>query len=595
MAYQKNELVTVKIEDIGNDGEGIGKVEGYTLFVKDAVIGDEVEARITRPKKNYAYARCEKILTPSPYRSEPVCTFHRQCGGCQIQALSYEKQLAFKQGKVRNNLIRLGGFTPEEVDKVMEPVVGMEEPYHYRNKALFPVGTDRQGNLVTGFYAGRTHDIIANTDCALGVVENKEILETVLDYMRACKVSAYQETTGKGLVRHILIRKGFTSGQIMVCLIINAPGQNGEKNQWLPRQQELIDRLTKIPGMTSISVNINREKTNVVLGKETHTIWGSDTIEDTIHMRETEDFSLTHEEDAVTYHISPQSFYQVNPVQTEKLYSLALEYAGLNGKETVWDLYCGIGTISLFLARRAKQVYGVEIVPQAIEDARRNAADNGITNAEFFVGKAEEILTDFYNKGDNGNEEMRHPDVIVVDPPRKGCDARCLDTMLRMAPERIVYVSCDSATLARDLRILCDGGYELQKVRPVDQFGQTVHVETVVLLSKGAKGPVDLCSARTEVERRMVDSRKVKVDFSLEDMDLSEFKGKATYEQIKTHVLEQTGLKVSSLYIAQIKKKCGLDVGENFNLAKSENARQPKCTPEKEAAIMQAFRHFGII
>ncbi len=489
MAYQKNELVTVKIEDIGNDGEGIGKVEGYTLFVKDAVIGDEVQARITRPKKNYAYARCEKILTPSPYRSEPVCAFHRQCGGCQIQALSYEKQLAFKQGKVRNNLIRLGGFTPEEVDKVMEPVVGMEEPYHYRNKALFPVGTDRQGKLVTGFYAGRTHDIIANTDCALGVTENKEILETVLDYMRTCKVSAYEETTGKGLVRHILIRKGFTSGQLMVCLIINTPAQDREKNQWLPGQQELIDRLTGIPGMTSISVNINREKTNVVLGKETHTIWGSDTIEDTIHMRETVGFSLAHEKDAVTYHISPQSFYQVNPVQTEKLYSLALEYAGLTGKETVWDLYCGIGTISLFLARRAKQVYGVEIVSQAIQDARRNATDNGITNAEFFVGKAEDILTDFYHKEDKGNEEMRHPDVIVVDPPRKGCDALCLDTMLRMAPERIVYVSCDSATLARDLRILCDGGYELQKVRPVDQFGQTVHVESTVLLQRRGADP----------------------------------------------------------------------------------------------------------
>ena len=576
MAYQKNELVTVKIEDIGNDGEGIGKVEGYTLFVKDAVIGDEVEARITRPKKNYAYARCEKILTPSPYRSEPVCTFHRQCGGCQIQALSYEKQLAFKQGKVRNNLIRLGGFTPEEVDKVMEPVVGMEEPYHYRNKALFPVGTDRQGNLVTGFYAGRTHDIIANTDCALGVVENKEILETVLDYMRACKVSAYQETTGKGLVRHILIRKGFTSGQIMVCLIINAPGQNGEKNQWLPRQQELIDRLTKIPGMTSISVNINREKTNVVLGKETHTIWGSDTIEDTIHMRETEDFSLTHEEDAVTYHISPQSFYQVNPVQTEKLYSLALEYAGLNGKETVWDLYCGIGTISLFLARRAKQVYGVEIVPQAIEDARRNATDNGITNAEFFVGKAEEILTDFYNKGDNGNEEMRHPDVIVVDPPRKGCDALCLDTMLRMAPERIVYVSCDSATLARDLRILCDGGYELQKVRPVDQFGQTVHVETVVLLS-------------TQKTKRHID-----IEITTDELDLTCAEAKATYEQIKAYVKEKFGLNVSNLYIAQVKREFGIVERINYNIG-AEGHKVPQVTEEKRKAIMDALNHFKMI
>ena len=576
MAYQKNELVTVKIEDIGNDGEGIGKVEGYTLFVKDAVIGDEVQARITRPKKNYAYARCEKILTPSPYRSEPVCAFHRQCGGCQIQALSYEKQLAFKQGKVRNNLIRLGGFTPEEVDKVMEPVVGMEEPYHYRNKALFPVGTDRQGNLVTGFYAGRTHDIIANTDCALGVVENKEILETVLDYMRACKVSAYQETTGKGLVRHILIRKGFTSGQLMVCLIINAPGQNGEKNQWLPRQQELLDRLTKIPGMTSISVNINREKTNVVLGKETHTIWGSDTIEDTIHMRETEDFSLTHEEDAVIYHISPQSFYQVNPVQTEKLYSLALEYAGLNGKETVWDLYCGIGTISLFLARRAKQVYGVEIVPQAIEDARRNAADNGITNAEFFVGKAEEILTDFYNKEDNGNEEMRHPDVIVVDPPRKGCDALCLDTMLRMAPERIVYVSCDSATLARDLRILCDGGYELQKVRPVDQFGQTVHVETVVLLS-------------TQKAKRHID-----IEITTDELDLTCAEAKATYEQIKAYVKEKHGMKVSNLYIAQVKREFGIVERINYNVG-VEGHKVPQVTEEKRKVIIDALKHFKMI
>ena len=283
------------------------------------------------------------------------------------------------------------------------------------------------------------------------------------------------------------------------------------------------------------------------------------------------------EDTAIAYHISPQSFYQVNPVQTEKLYSTALEYAGLTGEESVWDLYCGIGTISLFLSQKARQVYGVEIVPQAIEDAKTNAALNGITNAEFFVGKAEEVLPQFYNS-DDLDAGMRHPDVIVVDPPRKGCDEQCLSTMLAMRPERIVYVSCDSATLARDLRILVDGGYELQKVRAFDQFAHTGHVETVVLLSKG-----------------VVDSRKVKVDFSLEDIDLSEFKGKATYEQIKAYVLEQTGLKVSSLYIAQIKKKCGLDVGENFNLPKSENARQPQCTPEKEEAIMQAFKHFGIV
>lgn len=570
MDFKKNDYVTVTIEDIGNEGEGIGKIDGFTLFIKDAVIGDVVEAKIMKSKKNYAYAHLEKVVTPSPFRVEPSCPIHKQCGGCQIQAMSYEKQLAFKESKIRNNLIRIGGFAPELIDEVMEPIVGMEEPLRYRNKAQYPVGTDREGNLIAGFYAGRTHSIIANTDCLLGAQENKEILEVILSYMRQNHVIAYEEASGKGLVRHVLIRKGFTSGELMVCLVINLKGKR-EKSVYLPAQEKLIKSLTKIPGMTSISISINTENTNVIMGKEVHTIWGSDRIRDTIHVRDTlHDFALT--EKGITFSISPLSFYQVNPVQTEKLYSLALEYAGLTGRETVWDLYCGIGTISLFLAGRAKQVYGVEIVPQAIEDARENAANNEIKNAEFFVGKAEEILPEKYEK------EGIFADVIVVDPPRKGCDADCLATMLKMQPERIVYVSCDSATLARDLRVLCDGGYEVRRVRGVDQFGMTVHVETVVLLSKG-----------------MVDSRKVKVDFSLEDMDLSEFKGKATYEQIKAYVLEQTGLKVSSLYIAQIKKKCGLDVGENFNPVKSENARQPQCTPEKEDAIMQAFRHFGII
>jgi 23S rRNA (uracil1939-C5)-methyltransferase len=586
MEYKKNDIVTVSIEDIGNDGEGIGKTEGYTLFVKDAVLGDTVEARITKCKKNYGYARVEKVITPSPFRVEPKCTLHRRCGGCQIQAMDYAKQLSFKQNKVRNHLVRIGGFDEKLVDTVMEPIVGMDRPWHYRNKAQFPVGYDKEGNLVTGFYAGRTHDIIANTDCALGVEENKAILETVLEYMRENQVTAYREAEGKGLVRHILIRTGFHSGQIMVCLVIN-----GKK---LPREDKLVEKLLGIAfpeedgrekQIASISVSVNTENTNVIMGKEIRVLWGKERIQDQLG--------------EIQFSISPLSFYQVNPLQTEKLYGLAVEYAGLTGKETVWDLYCGIGTISLFMAQKAKQVYGVEIIPQAIEDARENARCNGITNAEFYVGKAEEVLPEFYEKAsvkqDFSDTDKLHPDVIVVDPPRKGCDERCLETLLAMHPERIVYVSCDSATLARDLKILCEGGYELKKVRPVDQFGQTVHVETVVLLSKGAKGPVDLCSARTEVERRMVDSRKVKVDFSLEDMDLSEFKGKATYEQIKAYVLEQTGLKVSSLYIAQIKKKCGLDVGENFNLAKSENARQPKCTPEKEDAIMQAFRHFGII
>lgn len=477
MEFQKNDHLTVEIEDMSNEGEGIGKVDGFTLFVKDTVIGDIAEVKIMKAKKHYAYARLEKLVKASAYRAEPECDFYRQCGGCQLQALRYEKQLEFKENKIRNNLIRLGGFEAQYVDARMEPIVGMEEPWHYRNKAQYPVGTDKEGNPVTGFYAGRTHSIIANTDCALGAAENKEILEAVLAYMKENRIPAYDETTGKGLVRHVLIRKGFTSKEIMVCLIVNT-----DKNS-IPQQDKLLEKLTKIENMTSISISLNREKTNVIMGKEIHTIWGSDTISDTIHVRDMQAEGYPFTGKALTFSISPLSFYQVNPVQTEKLYSLALEYAGLTGQETVWDLYCGIGTISLFLAGSAKKVCGVEIIPQAIEDAKANAARNGIDNAEFFVGKAEEVLPAFYAKQDAASE-MRHPDVIVVDPPRKGCDTDCLDTMLKMQPERIVYVSCDSATLARDLRILCDGGYEIQKIRGVDQFGMTVHVETCVLLTK---------------------------------------------------------------------------------------------------------------
>ncbi len=549
MEFKKNDYVTVTIEDIGSDGEGIGKVEGFTLFIKDAVIGDTVEAKIIKSKKHYAYARLEKVLQPSPFRVEPKCAYHRQCGGCQIQALSYEKQLEFKQQKIRNNLIRIGGFAPEYIDTRMEPIVGMEEPFHYRNKAQYPVGTDKDGNVITGFYAGRTHSIIANTNCYLGVKENQEILEIFLDYMRRNQVSAYDETTGEGLVRHVLIRSGFTSGEIMVCLVINKKesgktnalkgksahmslGIHGDSvninNEFLPNQGDLLAKLAEIKGMTSISVSINTENTNVIMGKEIHTLWGSDTISDIIHVRDMQKDGYPLTGDALTFHISPLSFYQVNPVQTEKLYSLALEYAGLTGKETVWDLYCGIGTISLFLARKAKEVCGVEIIPQAIEDARENAKRNGITNATFYVGKAEEVLPEFYekqanvsgkgtaddaeqNSGKNTAASFLHPDVIVVDPPRKGCDDACLHTMLQMKPEKIVYVSCDSATLARDLKMLCDGGYEIRRIKGVDQFGHTVHVETVCLLgNRNAKPDTRVkLSVDTEELQRVKNGEKI--------------------------------------------------------------------------------------
>ena len=455
MTYEKNQVLTVEITDMGTEGEGIGKIDGYTLFIKDAVIGDIVEAKIMKAKKNYAYARLEKVITPSLFRVEPKCAFAKSCGGCQLQALSYEKQLEFKHNKVKNNLIRIGGFDASYLESIMEEPVGMDVPFFYRNKAQFPFGYDKEGNIITGFYAGRTHSIIANTDCALGTVENKVILEEILDFMRTEKVSAYRETEGTGIVRHVLIRKGFSTGQIMVCLVIN--------NDRLPKSEKLVERLKNIPGMTGISISINKANTNVIMGTDIRLLWGKERIEDKIG--------------ELTFSISPLSFFQVNPVQTEKIYKQALEYASLTGSETVWDLYCGIGTISLFLAQKAKQVYGVEIIPEAIDDARENAVRNNITNAEFFVGKAEEVLPEKYEK------EGIYADVIVVDPPRKGCDEACLSTMVKMAPKRIVYVSCDSATLARDLAYLCGNGYELKKVRAFDNFPQSGHVETVCLLS----------------------------------------------------------------------------------------------------------------
>lgn len=489
MGLGKNDIATLDIVDMGMEGEGIGKIDGFTLFVKDAIIGDTIEAKIIKCKKNYGYARLEKVTKPSPFRVQPRCSIHRQCGGCQIQAMSYERQLQFKQDKVKNNLLRIGGFSEAVVDRAMEPIIGMDEPYHYRNKAQYPVGIDRDGNPIAGFYAGRTHSIIANTECDLGRKENGEILKTILSYMKEFSVAPYDEETGKGLIRHILIRTGFASKEIMVCLVINYHDKGKpapeEKVTYLPYQEILLERLANIENMTSVSVSINTDKTNVIMGKQVHTLWGKNSIRDSIRVRNMKEESMDFTGENLEFFISPLSFYQVNPLQTEKLYSLALEYAGLTGQETVWDLYCGIGTISLFMATRAKQVYGVEIIPQAIEDARENARRNQIENVDFFEGKVEEVLPNFYEqKSQDSNDDMLHPDIIVVDPPRKGCDEKCLATMIKMAPKRIVYVSCDSATLARDLRILCDGGYKLSKLCPVDQFAHTVHVETIVALHR---------------------------------------------------------------------------------------------------------------
>lgn len=451
---KKNDLFTVTIEDMSEDGAGIGKTDGYTWFVKDGVIGDVVEAGVTKMKKNYGFARLVRIITPSPFRIAPRCLVARQCGGCQLQAMSYEEQLRFKERKIRSNLSRLGGIPEDQIP--MEPIMGMEDPWRYRNKAQFPFGRDKDGEIVTGFYAGRTHSIIPQEDCLLGIEENKDILEIIKNFMKEYKIEPYDEAEHRGLVRHALIRKGFATGQLMVCLVIN-----GKK---LPRAEVLTERLLAVPGMTSISYSVNEERTNVILGREVTHLHGPGYITDRIG--------------EVSYRISPLSFYQVNPVQTRKLYETALEFAGLEGGETVWDLYCGIGTISLFLAQKAKKVCGVEIVPQAIQDARENARLNGMENVEFFVGKAEEVLPEQYERN-----HMR-ADVIVVDPPRKGCDERCLETIVKMQPRRLVYVSCDSATLGRDVKYLREHGFELTRARGCDMFAWSVHVETVVLLSR---------------------------------------------------------------------------------------------------------------
>ena len=565
---QKNDTAVIEITDIGVGGEGIGKLDGYTLFVKDAVIGDRVEVKVIKAKKNYGYGRLMRVIDPSPHRVEPRCRFARQCGGCQIQEMSYERQLEFKQKKVYDDLVRIGDFDPELIGRVMEPVVGMDDPFGYRNKAQFPFGTDREGNPVTGFYAGRTHDIIANTDCALGVPENREILEIILAFMKKYQIPSYNEKTGDGLIRHALIRYGFVTKEIMVCLVING--------STVPHADELIRQLQAIPGMTGVSVSENTRRDNVIMGETYRVLWGKGYITDYIGK--------------IRYQISPLSFYQVNPVQTEKLYSLALEYADLKGGETVWDLYCGIGTISLFLAQKAGKVYGVEIVPQAIEDARRNAELNGIKNAEFFVGKAEEVLPAFYEQKRAEGSAETHADVIVVDPPRKGCDGKLLDTIVKMAPEKVVYVSCDPATLVRDLKILCANGYELVKVRPVDQFPMSVHVEAVVLLShKKTDGHINVKVEFGEGEG------KVPLDNIAKRAEAYKPKERITYKMIKEYIEAKYGFKVHTAYIAEVKRNLGLPMYDAPNAVEELKHPRKHPTAEKVEAIKDALKHFEVI
>ena len=655
MAYSKNDCVQITIEDIGVSGEGIGKIDGYTLFVKETVIGDVVNVKIMKAKKNYGYARLVDIVKPSKDRVEPACAIARQCGGCQIQAMSYEAQLKYKQKLVSDNLKRIGGLT-EGTDYEMCDILGMEEPFRYRNKAQYPVGEDKDGNIVMGFYAGHTHSIIPcpDDDCLLGHSDNAVILKAVKAWMEKYRVRAYDENIHKGTVRHILIRTGFHTDEIMLCLVTKkmlrkeaADGLvdvvkelNGEisgsavgdvdidKNIGESEDNHTNDRDRHLH-ITSLVVNINKEDTNVILGKECVTLYGKPYIEDYIG--------------DIKFQISPLSFFQVNPRQTEVLYNKALEFADLKGNESVWDMYCGIGTISLFLAKKAGQVYGVEIVPQAIEDAKNNAKINNISNAEFFVGKAEEVVPAFYkNNGNNASKggadvdgadksysankaeqsdttgksdnidlpgidtagksdnsdsqniinvyDMTKPDVVVVDPPRKGCDEKLLDTIVSMSPDRIVYVSCDSATLARDLKVLVERGYKVEKVQPVDQFANTVHVETVVLLShKKADSYIHIDVEFGEGEG------KIPVDSIAKRAEAYKPKEKVTYKMIKEYIEAKYGFKVHTAYIAEVKRNLGLPMYDAPNAV--EELKQPRKhpTPEKVEAIKDALRYFAVI
>ena len=544
LPVEKNQTYTMSITDIGTNGEGIGRIDGYTVFVEGALPEEVITVLIVKTKKHFGYGKLLEILEPSPHRVTPACPVAAKCGGCQLQHLSYEGQLAFKTKKVKDHLERIGGFSGISVGYAK----GMEEPWRYRNKAQFPVG-GKTGEPEIGFYAKRSHRIIDTPVCMLQNEVNDRIVKIIRAFLAEYEIPLYDETIHRGLVRHILTRIGRRTGEIMVCLVVN-----GRK---LPHCDVLVERLREIEGMTSIVLNVNTDQTNVILGTEVHVLWGKETIRDYIG--------------DVQFEISPLSFYQVNPLQTQVLYQTALDFAELEGNETVLDLYCGIGTISLFFAQKAKHVFGVEIVPEAIADAKRNAALNGMNNADFAVGAAEDVIPRLYE------EKGITADVVVVDPPRKGCDSVLLDTIAAISPKKVVYVSCDSATLARDLAYLCPKGYTIEKVQVVDMFPHTVHVETVVLLSK------------------LNTKQHIEVELNLDELDLTSAESKATYEEIKAYVLEHTGLKVSHLYIAQVKQKYGIIERENYNKPKSENAKQPKCPPEKEAAITEALKFFGMI
>ena len=539
-ALEKGSVYTAVIDGYSSEGLGIARVNGAVVFVPHAVRGEEIDLRITKVMKTSCAGEIVKIHNPSPERMEPECPYAGKCGGCAYRHLTYPEELWAKRQRVQDALTRIGGL-----DLTVEEILGAKNPEHYRNKSQYPVGAD--GSI--GFFQARTHKVVPIRRCLIQTEAADRTAQAVGEWMRRYKISAYDETTGKGLVRHVCVRVN-RKGESLCCVVVN-----GNK---VPREPELAAYVTAaVPHTVGVLLNSNTRRGNVILGDKYRTLFGRNYLMDTLC--------------GLEFKLSMPSFYQVNRDQAEVLYGKALEFAGLTGNETVLDLYCGIGTITLCLAKAAKRVIGAEIVPPAIRDAKENALRNQIENAEFFCGDAADIAAKLEADG-------LRPDVVTVDPPRKGLAPEVIASVAAMGPEKVVYVSCDPATLGRDVKIFREFGYEAKRAAAVDMFPGTAHVETVVLLSKGE-----------------VDSKKIRVEFSLEDMDMSEFQDGATYPQIKEYVLEHTGLKVSSLYISQVKRKCGLEVGKNYNLPKSVDSKQPQCPPEKEKAIREALKYFQMI
>ena len=545
MELVKNKIYRCRITDYTSDGTGFAKIEGRAVFVPRAAVGDQCDVRIVKVTKNVAYGRMEKLIVPSAARMTPACPAADKCGGCCYQHITYEEELRAKEKKVRDALTRIGG---QDGAKLLG-ITGAPATEHYRNKAQYPVGRDKDGKIVTGFYRPRSHDIVPVERCLIQSETADRIAAIVREWMQDYDVPPYDYAAKRGAVRHIYVRVGEKSGESQLTLIA--------ATHKMPALDELTRRLReREPSLTGVLLNHNQRGDNVILGDKTDVLWGEPMLEDRL---------CGH-----SFLLSPEAFYQVNHAQAERLYMCALDFAELTGEETVVDLYCGAGTITLALAEKAKQVIGVEIVPEAVENATLNAARNGMDNVEFLCADAGQAARQLAQRG-------VAPDVLVVDPPRKGLDETARDAILKMLPPRIVYVSCDPATLARDVAELCGAGYVLERAQAFDLFPRTNHVETVVLLSK------------------LNTKQHIEVELNLDELDLTAAESKATYDEIKAYVLEKYDLKVSSLYISQVKRKCGLEVGQNYNLSKKEDAKVPQCPPEKEAAIMEALKYFSMI